>query len=50
MRFVERGRGGDRGFMLTILFHSNKPHEIPMIEDALKQASERIQEFRDKLT
>jgi len=50
VRFVERGRGGDRGFMLTILFHSNKPHEIPMIEEALKQASERIQEFRDKLT
>lgn len=50
VRFVERGRSGDRGFMLTILFHSNKPHEIPMIEEALKQASERIQEFRDKLT
>jgi len=48
VRFIERGRGGDRGFTLTILFHSNKPHEIPMIEEALQKAAERIQEFRDK--
>lgn len=49
VRFIERGRDGERGFMLTILFHSNKPHEISMIEDALEKASERIREFRDKL-
>lgn len=50
VRFVERGRDGERGFILTILFHSNKPHEIPMIEEALQKALERIQDFREKLT
>jgi ParB family chromosome partitioning protein len=44
VRFQLRGQNGQQGFVLTVRFHRNRPHDIPMIEEALAKAASFIKE------
>lgn len=44
VRFQLRGQNGQQGFILTVRFHRNRPHDIPMIEEALAKAASFIKE------
>jgi ParB family chromosome partitioning protein len=44
VRFQVRGENAERGFLLQIRFHPNRPYDVPMIEDALAKASSLIRQ------
>jgi ParB family chromosome partitioning protein len=44
VRFHVRGENAERGFLLQIRFHPNRPYDVPMIEEALSKANSLIRQ------